>query len=63
MMPIDAPAEPTKAEQKVRARQHAKTVRKERKGERRNRGAAEAPRRGAAKGNKSGVKKPGPKKR
>jgi hypothetical protein len=37
-------------------------VRKERKGERRNRGAPDAPRRGAEKGKKPGGKKPGVKK-
>ncbi|MBN8813957.1 MAG: RluA family pseudouridine synthase [Sphingomonas sp.] len=63
MMPLDEAPAPTKAEQKTRAKQHAKTVRKERKGERRNRGAADAPRRGAAKGRKPGTKKPSPKKR
>jgi 23S rRNA pseudouridine955/2504/2580 synthase len=67
MMPIDDPQPPTKAEQKVRAKQHAKNVRKNRKGERRNRGAVDAPRRGASRGTKlgaqkPGVKKPGPKK-
>jgi 23S rRNA pseudouridine955/2504/2580 synthase len=44
MMPMDEAPAPTKAEQKTRAKQHAKTVRKERKGERRNRGSAVAPR-------------------
>ena len=62
MMPLDEAPAPTKAEQKTRAKQHAKTVRKERKGERRNRGAVDAPRRGADKGKKPGVKKPGMKK-
>ncbi|MDB5681203.1 MAG: pseudouridine synthase, partial [Sphingomonas bacterium] len=63
MMPLDEAPTPTKAEQKTRAKQHAKTVRKERKGERRNRGAPDAPRRGADKGKKPGLKKPTPKKR
>jgi len=61
MMPLDTPPPETRAEKKVRAKQHAKSVRKERKGERRNRGAAETPRRGAAR--KPAGKKPGPKKR
>jgi 23S rRNA pseudouridine955/2504/2580 synthase len=39
MMPMDAPAVPTRDEQKARARAHAKTVRKARRGERRGRGA------------------------
>jgi len=44
MMPLDEPAPPTKQAQKARAKAHAKSVRKERKGERRNRGAAAEPR-------------------
>ena len=54
MMPLDAPPPPTKAAQKAKAKAHAKTVRKERKGERRSRGASPAPR-------KSGGRKPAPK--
>jgi 23S rRNA pseudouridine955/2504/2580 synthase len=42
MMPMDEPAAPTRAEKKVQAKAHAKTVRKARKGERRGRGAPEA---------------------
>ena len=60
MMPLDEAPPETRADKKVRAKQHAKSVRKERKGERRARGAADAPRRGAAKG-KTPVKKAGPK--
>ena len=53
---------PTRAEQKQFAKQHAKTVRKDRKGERRGRGAPEvAPR--APAHDKRVVKKPGPVKR
>jgi 23S rRNA pseudouridine955/2504/2580 synthase len=63
-MPLDMPPPPTKADQKARAKAHAKTVRKERKGERRNRGAAaEAPRRGGSGTRKPAGKKPSPKKR
>ncbi len=62
MMPMDDPQPPTKAEQKTRAKQHAKNVRKDRKGERRARGSVEAPRRGASRGAKPGAKKPGAKK-
>jgi len=46
MMPLDAPPPPTKATQKAKAKAHAKSVRKERKGERRNRGAVPAASRG-----------------
>ena len=60
-MPLDTPPPPSKADQKARAKQHAKSVRKERKGERRSRGAPETPRRGATR--KPVAKKPGPKKR
>jgi 23S rRNA pseudouridine955/2504/2580 synthase len=38
-LPLDETPEPTREEKKAKARQHAKQVRKERKGERRNRGA------------------------
>ncbi len=44
MMPLDVPPPPTKAAQKAKAKAHAKSVRKERKGERRNRGASAPPR-------------------
>lgn len=44
MMPLDEPAPPTKQVKKAWAKAHAKTVRKERKGERRSRGAAVEPR-------------------
>ena len=37
-LPMDDPPPPTKAQQKQRAKAHAKTVRKERRGERRTRG-------------------------
>ncbi len=46
-MPLDAPPPPTREEKKAKARAHAKTVRKDRKGERRSRGDAPAPKRGA----------------
>ncbi|MFT3976914.1 MAG: RluA family pseudouridine synthase [Sphingomonas bacterium] len=39
-LPADAPAPPTREEKKAKARAHAKTVRKARRGERRGRGAA-----------------------
>jgi len=39
MMPLDTPPPPTREVKKQQARAHAKTVRKERKGERRNRGS------------------------
>lgn len=55
MMPLDQPPPPTKAAQKAKAKAHAKSVRKERKGERRNRGASAAPR-------KTGGRKPAPRK-
>lgn len=44
MMPLDEPAPPTKQVKKAWAKAHAKTMRKERKGERRSRGAAVEPR-------------------
>ncbi|MES2097728.1 MAG: RluA family pseudouridine synthase [Pseudomonadota bacterium] len=47
MMPMDEPPPPTRADQKVKAKQHAKTVRKERKGERRARGGEAVARKGA----------------
>ena len=40
MMPLDVKLPPTREEKKARARAHAKTVRKERRGERRGRGAS-----------------------
>jgi 23S rRNA pseudouridine955/2504/2580 synthase len=40
MMPLDVKLPPTREEKKARARAHAKTVRKARRGERRGRGAA-----------------------
>ena len=46
-MPLDTPPPPTREEKKAKARAHAKTVRKDRKGERRARGDAPV-RRGAA---------------
>lgn len=39
MMPLDEPLPPTREEKKAKARAHAKNVRKDRKGERRSRGA------------------------
>ncbi|MEI9851066.1 MAG: RluA family pseudouridine synthase [Sphingomonas sp.] len=39
-LPMDDPAPPSREQQKAKARAHAKTVRKERRGERRSRGAA-----------------------
>ncbi|MBB3347393.1 RluA family pseudouridine synthase [Sphingomonas sp. BK069] len=41
MMPLDERAPPTREEKKARARAHAKTVRKERRGERRSRAGGE----------------------
>lgn len=62
-MPLETPPPPSKAVKKQQAKQHAKNLRKDRKGERRNRGSE--PVRGAAgkappKGKPAG-KKPGPK--
>ena len=48
-MPLDEPPPPTREEKKAKARAHAKTVRKDRKGERRARGAEPA-KRGTGKG-------------
>lgn len=76
MMPLDTPPPPSKAVKKQQAKQHAKNVRKDRKGERRNRGGEAATKPGvgkvrAAPGKKpakpggvkvAGAKKPGPKK-
>ncbi|WP_375397446.1 RluA family pseudouridine synthase [uncultured Sphingomonas sp.] len=62
MMPLDEPLPPTRAMEKQRAKAHAKTIRKDRKGERRARGGDSAMRKGPPP-RKPGVKKPGPKKR
>ncbi|MDO7844668.1 RluA family pseudouridine synthase [Sphingomonas immobilis] len=66
-MPLDSPPPPSKAVKKQQAKQHAKTVRKERKGERRSRGSTPS-KPGAKAGPKPGAKprpkapaKPGPK--
>ena len=40
-MPLESPPPPTRAVKKQQARQHAKTVRKDRKGERRRRGSSD----------------------
>ena len=56
MMPMDHAPPPTREEKKAQARAHAKTVRKERKGERRSRGAPAAPA-----GPRGGPKAGGPK--
>ena len=48
MMPMDERTAPTKAEEKQRAKAHAKGVRKENRGERRRRGAGETEPRAAA---------------
>jgi 23S rRNA pseudouridine955/2504/2580 synthase len=61
MMPIDEPAPPSKQEKKAWAKAHAKTVRKERKGERRSRGAAVEPRKGMPRPKTAGSKAAGPK--
>ncbi len=42
-MPLESPPPPSKAVKKQQAKQHAKNVRKDRKGERRNRGSEAAP--------------------
>lgn len=47
-MPDDAPPPPSRGEQKAKAKAHAKTYRKERKGERRARGGEAAPKRGSS---------------
>ena len=46
MMPLDTPPPPTKAEQKAKAKAHAKSVRHDRTGERRHRGSSAPPRTG-----------------
>jgi 23S rRNA pseudouridine955/2504/2580 synthase len=61
MMPLDEPAPPTKQAKKAWAKAHAKTVRKERKGERRNRGAAVEPRKSGSRPKPAGAKTAGPK--
>lgn len=61
MMPLDEPAPPTKQEKKAWAKAHAKTVRKERKGERRSRGAAVEPRKSGPRSKPTGGKPTGPK--
>jgi len=61
MMPLDEPAPPTKQAKKAWAKAHAKTVRKERKGERRSRGAAVEPRKSGSRPKPAGAKTAGPK--
>jgi 23S rRNA pseudouridine955/2504/2580 synthase len=61
MMPLDEPAPPTKQAKKAWAKAHAKTVRKERKGERRSRGAAVEPRKSGPRPKTAGPKSTGPK--
>ena len=61
MMPLDEPAAPTKQAKKAWAKAHAKTVRKERKGERRSRGAAVEPRKSGPRPKPAGAKPAGPK--
>jgi len=61
MMPLDEPAPPTKQVKKAWAKAHAKTVRKERKGERRSRGAAVEPRKSGPRPKPPGAKPAGPK--
>jgi len=61
MMPLDEPAPPTKQVKKAWAKAHAKTVRKERKGERRSRGAAVEPRKSGSRPKPAGAKPAGPK--
>jgi 23S rRNA pseudouridine955/2504/2580 synthase len=56
MMPLDEPAPPTKQEKKAWAKAHAKTVRKDRKGERRSRGAAVEPRKSGSRPKTAGAK-------
>ena len=59
-MPMDEAPTPTRASEKARAKAHAKTVRKDRKGERRARGGEPAATRGTRKpGTKPGGAKPG----
>ena len=60
MMPLETPPPPSKAVKKQQAKQHAKTVRKERKGERRNRGGEPAARTGTGKPTKSASTKSAP---
>jgi len=61
MMPLDEPAPPTKQVKKAWAKAHAKTVRKERKGERRSRGAAVEPRKSGSRPKPAGAKPTGSK--
>jgi 23S rRNA pseudouridine955/2504/2580 synthase len=61
MMPLDEPAPPTKQVKKAWAKAHAKTVRKERKGERRSRGAVVEPRKSGPRSKAAGPKSTGPK--
>jgi len=61
MMPLDEPAPPTKQAKKAWAKAHAKTVRKERKGERRSRGAAVEPRKSGPRPKPAGAKPTGSK--
>jgi 23S rRNA pseudouridine955/2504/2580 synthase len=61
MMPLDEPAPPTKQVKKAWAKAHAKTVRKERKGERRSRGAAVELRKSGPRSKTAGPKSTGPK--
>lgn len=59
-LPMDDPPPPSKALQKQRAKAHAKTVRKERRGERRSRGGAKDSPRGGAKDSPRGGAKESP---
>ncbi|HEX7850714.1 MAG TPA: RNA pseudouridine synthase, partial [Sphingomonas sp.] len=61
MMPLDEPPPETRQAQKARAKAHAKTVRKDRKGERRNRGSVVEPRKAGPRPKTAGVKTAGPK--
>jgi 23S rRNA pseudouridine955/2504/2580 synthase len=61
MMPLDEPAPPTKQAKKAWAKAHAKTVRKERKGERRSRGAPVEPRKSGPRPKTAGPKSAGSK--
>ncbi|MEH3037270.1 MAG: RluA family pseudouridine synthase [Sphingomonas adhaesiva] len=54
MMPLDEPTPPTREEKKARARAHAKSVRKERRGERRSRSGGDEKPGGAGRGTKAG---------
>lgn len=61
MMPLDEPAPPTRQVKKAWAKAHAKTVRKERKGERRSRGAAVEPRKSGSRPKPANAKPTGSK--